>query len=113
MNPGVPRLRLPEYNYHTEGLHGVRDSCDSPATLWPQVSGMAATGNLSLIREMGSFMGASFRAANNANRGKPLPSKGCGLSVYGPTMNIKNPLVPFRLSLQPACEPSVCNSKDK
>ena len=61
-------------------------------------------------------MGAGFRAANNANRGKahrrrasnhpgrptsarlatirlslsrqPLPSKGCGLSVYGPTMNI-------------------------
>ena len=25
MNPGVPRLRLPQYNYHTEGLHGVRD----------------------------------------------------------------------------------------
>ena len=46
MNPGVPRVRLPEYNYHTEGLHGVRDSCDSPSTLWPQVSGMAATFNM-------------------------------------------------------------------
>ena len=88
MNPGVPRLRLPEYNYHTEGLHGVRDSCDSPSTLWPQVSAMAATGNISLIHEMGAFMGAGFRAANNMNRGKPLPDKGCGLSVYGPTMNI-------------------------
>ena len=88
MNPGVPRLRLPEYNYHTEGLHGVRDSCDSPSTLWPQVSGMAATFNISLIHEMGTLMGAGFRAANNANRGKPLPDKGCGLSVYGPTMNI-------------------------
>ena len=49
---------------------------------------MAATFNISLIHEMGTFMGASFRAANNANRGKPLPDKGCGLSVYGPTMNI-------------------------
>ena len=88
LNPGVTRLGLPEYNYHTEGLHGVRDSCDSPATLWPQVVGMAATGNLSLIQEMGSFMGAGFRAAANANRGKKLPSRGCGLSVYGPTMNI-------------------------
>ena len=37
--PGVPRLRLPPYNYHSEGLHGVRDSCDKPsATLWPQVA---------------------------------------------------------------------------
>ena len=36
---------------------------------------MAATFNVSLISEMGSFMGASFRAANNANKGKPLPDK--------------------------------------
>ena len=51
--PGVPRVRLPAYGYHTEGLHGVRDACDSPATLWPQVVAMAATGNLKLMRAMG------------------------------------------------------------
>ena len=86
--PGVARLGLPPYNYHSEGLHGVRDSCDGAATLWPQVVAMAATGNLSLIHEMGAFMGAGFRAAANvlAANGKPLPNKGCGLSVYGPTM---------------------------
>ena len=26
LTPGVPRLGLPPYNWHTEGLHGVRDS---------------------------------------------------------------------------------------
>ena len=53
-NPAVARVGLPEYNYHSEGLHGVRDSCDAPATLWPQVigwawrpQGMAATGKTS------------------------------------------------------------------
>lgn len=90
--PGVARLRLPPYNYHSEGLHGVRDSCDGAATLWPQVVGMAATGNLSLIREMGAAMGAGFRASANVlaakGAGAKMPVKGCSLSVYGPTMNI-------------------------
>jgi hypothetical protein len=88
--PGVPRLRLPPYNYHSEGLHGVRDSCDGEATLWPQVVAMAATGNLTLVHEMGRFMGQGFRAAANVLRsdGEAMPNKGCGLSVYGPTINI-------------------------
>ena len=86
--PGVERVRLPPYNYHSEGLHGVRDSCDGPATVWPQVVGMAATGNLTLVHEMGKYMGLGFRAARNALGGGKLPAKGCGLSVYGPTMNL-------------------------
>jgi hypothetical protein len=90
INPGIDSLRLPEYTYHSEGLHGVRDDCDGPATLWPQVVGMSATGNLSLVHEMGMHMGLGFRAGNNVLResGKALKNKGCGLSVYGPTMNI-------------------------
>eukprot|EP01065_Artemidia_motanka_P023234 TRINITY_DN2771_c0_g1_i1.p1 TRINITY_DN2771_c0_g1~~TRINITY_DN2771_c0_g1_i1.p1 ORF type:complete len:822 (+),score=323.81 TRINITY_DN2771_c0_g1_i1:43-2508(+) len=87
--PAVPRVGLPAYNYHTEGLHGVRDSCDSPSTLYPQVTAMAATGNLSLVREMAAVMGRQFRAAFNVERAAgQLKNKGCGLSVYGPTMNI-------------------------
>ena len=43
----VPRLGLDLYQYHSEGLHGVRTSClDLPGantTEFPQVTGMAAT----------------------------------------------------------------------
>jgi hypothetical protein len=51
---------------------------------------MAATGNMSLILEMSMLMGHDFRAAFNvqAKSGAPPRTRGCGLSVYGPTMNI-------------------------
>eukprot|EP00051_Salpingoeca_urceolata_P013228 m.165245 g.165245 ORF g.165245 m.165245 type:complete len:958 (+) comp17737_c0_seq1:57-2930(+) len=88
--PGVPRLGVAAYTYHTEGLHGVRDSCDAPSTLYPQVTAMIATGNMTLVNEMAAEMGRQFRAAANAHfaEGEPIRSKGCGLSVYGPTINI-------------------------
>ena len=47
--PGVPRLGLPPFSYHSEGLHGLRNSFDTlgfNATLFPQVTAMAATGNM-------------------------------------------------------------------
>ena len=37
--PPVPRIGLPSYTYHTEGLHGIRDSQTGGlnSTLYPQV----------------------------------------------------------------------------
>lgn len=50
---------------------------------------MAATGNLTLVREMGQVMGRELRAINNqAKRLGIMPNKGAFLSIYGPTMNI-------------------------
>ena len=91
--PGVERLGLPPYNWHTEGLHGVRDASSAAglhnSTLFPQVVGMAATGNTSLIGEMGRVMAREFRALNNVmRRDDRLVKRGGGLSVYGPTINI-------------------------
>ena len=90
--PGIPRLGVPEYNYHTEGLHGVRDTYVAGfenSTLFPQVTGMAATGNLTLIRAMGYTMALEMRAVNNAMRKQNIiVSRGGGLALYGPTINI-------------------------
>ncbi len=90
--PGVERLGIPEYNYHSEGLHGIRDSGVAGfknSTLFPQVTGMAATGNITLIREMGRVMGREARAVNNVMRQlDSVVAKGGGLSYYGPTINI-------------------------
>ena len=52
-----------------------------------QVTGMAATGNLSLMRAMGSVMGDEARALNNIANGTTF-EKGAGLDYWGPTMNI-------------------------
>eukprot|EP00045_Choanoeca_perplexa_P017535 m.256312 g.256312 ORF g.256312 m.256312 type:complete len:928 (+) comp17563_c0_seq3:1517-4300(+) len=89
--PGIARLGVPPYTYHSEGLHGVRDSTvvQCNATLYPQVTAMAATGNMTLINEMATIMGTEFRALNNLAKAQNLhPSRGAGLSVYGPTINI-------------------------
>ena len=89
--PGIPRLNVSAYNYHSEGLHGIRTSSVEGiyATLYPQVTGMAATGNLSRIREMASIMGVELRTVANAARNRgDIFGKGGGLSIYGPTINI-------------------------
>jgi beta-glucosidase-like glycosyl hydrolase len=57
-------------------LHGIRDTKGIGkngqqlfATTFPQVTAMAATGNLSLIRAMGAQMGDEARAVNNYMQG--------------------------------------------
>ena len=90
--PGIPRLGIPEYDYHTEGLHGIRDSDVAGfknSTLFPQVTGMSATGNLSLIYEMARAMAFEMRAVNNVMRERnQVVTRGGGLALYGPTINI-------------------------
>lgn len=53
---GIPRLGVPPYQYHSEGLHGLRSTCGLGrdgdtlySTTFPQVTAMAATGNLTLV----------------------------------------------------------------
>ena len=56
------------YQYHSEGLHGVRTAgllfLGVNTTLFPQVTGLAATGNLSLVRAMAGVMSTEARAFN-------------------------------------------------
>ena len=54
ITPAIPRLGVPAYQYHSEGLHGIRTTCGLAksklySSVFPQVTGMAATGNLSLV----------------------------------------------------------------
>ena len=83
--PGVKRIGLPAYSYHSEGLHGLRDSMSTvsqPCTVFPQTTGMAATGNLSLISTMGEVMGMdstfplAFAKSQLAISGQGLPTAG-------------------------------------
>ena len=83
------------YQYHSEGLHGVRDSCQDVrsgqqpinTTEFPQVVALAATGNVSLMQAMATVVGDEARALNNLVRGTVF-AKGAGLNYWGPTMNI-------------------------
>ena len=91
--PGVPRVGLPSFSYHSEGLHGLRNSFDTlglNATLFPQVTAMAATGNMSLVKEMGRVMLQEARALSNyaTDHGKGPFGRGSGLFYWSPTMNL-------------------------
>jgi beta-glucosidase-like glycosyl hydrolase len=67
-------------------------------TLFPQVSGLAATGNLSLVRAMAEVMSTEARALNNMANGT-VWHKGAGLNYWGPTMNVaRDPRCEFGLS---------------
>ena len=93
ITPAVPRLGLPPYQYHSEGLHGLRSTCrltKQPlfSTMFPQVTGMAATFNMSLINAMAAHMADEARAINNILEGKPSSTLGGGLNYWGPTLNI-------------------------
>lgn len=91
--PGISRIGLPPYSYHSEGLHGLRNSRDTVglnATLFPQTTGMAATGNMSLVKAMAAVMLAEARALNNVAEERRLGpfGRGSGLFYWSPTMNI-------------------------
>lgn len=91
--PGVERVGLPPFSYHSEGLHGLRNSFDTVgfnATVFPQVTAMAATGNFSLIAEMGGVMLKEARALSNYATDHSLGpfGRGAGLFYWSPTMNL-------------------------
>ena len=89
----IVRLGIPNFQYHSEGLHGVRTACiDFPgvnSTLFPQVTGIAATGNRTLMEAIAAVTASEARALNNLSRQQNVTfDKGAGLSYWSPTMNI-------------------------
>ena len=85
----ITRLGVEQYNYHSEGLHGIRSGCKDilgvNTTLFPQVTGMAATGNMPLVLAMASTMGDEARALNNIANGTTF-GKGTGLNYWGQSL---------------------------
>src|SRR6516162_2058629 len=61
--PAIPRLGVPKYDWWNEGLHGVAFS--GYATNFPQVIGMAATWDASLVHRMGQTISTEARAKYN------------------------------------------------
>ena len=97
--PGVARVGLPPFSYHSEGLHGVRragpNTLGLVATLFPQTTAMAAAGNISLVREMAAVMRTEARALWNEYLRRVAAGaitapfgNGCGLFYWSPTMNL-------------------------
>jgi len=85
--PAIPRLRVPQYNWWNEGLHGVARA--GVATVFPQAIGMAATWDVPLIQQVAEVISTEFRAKYAEN---VQPDGGTeqyrGLTVWSPNINI-------------------------
>ena len=82
---GVPRLGLPSYEWWSEALHGIGFSPGvnfgtSFSTVFPQVIGLGATFNDTLIKEIGRVIGTEGRSLHN--RGQ------ANLTFWAPNINI-------------------------
>jgi beta-glucosidase len=82
----IPRLRVPEYDWWNECLHGV--GIAGTATVFPQAIGLGATWNTELIHEVATATSDEARAKHhdalrNGNHGRFF-----GLTFWSPNINI-------------------------
>jgi beta-glucosidase len=84
--PAIPRLHIPAYNWWNEALHGVARS--GVATIFPQVIGMAATFDDSLVFEEATAISDEARAMFNAAIKENYHTQYGGLTFWTPNINI-------------------------
>ena len=84
--PAIPRLGVPEYDYWSEGLHGIARS--GYATLFPQAIGLAATWDLSLQHQVATVVSTEARAKYNQAMRDNVHRIFFGLTIWSPNINI-------------------------
>lgn len=84
---GIPRLKIPAYNYWSEALHGV--ARNGRATVFPQAIGMAATWDKELIRKVANAISDEGRAKyHTALKRNGYTDQYQGLNFWSPNVNI-------------------------
>ncbi|HEX6892918.1 MAG TPA: glycoside hydrolase family 3 C-terminal domain-containing protein [Chryseolinea sp.] len=84
--PAIERLGIPEYNWWSEGLHGVARA--GLATVFPQAIGLGATWDRNLMFRVATAIGDEARAKHHefARKGKRFIYQ--GLTLWSPNINI-------------------------
>lgn len=85
-SPAIDRLKIPAYNWWSEGLHGVARAGE--ATVFPQAIGMAATFNDELVKEVAAVVSTEARAKYNLSLELNRHLWYMGLSFWSPNINI-------------------------
>lgn len=86
--PAIERLGIPNYNWWNEGLHGVVAARRFPATVFPQAIGLAATWDCDLLKQVASAISDEARALHHERARFGEHSKGTGLTIWAPNVNI-------------------------
>lgn len=82
----IPRLNVPEYNWWSEGLHGIARS--GHATVFPQAIGLAATWDVPLMHTVATTISTEARAKNSEALRHNIHSIYYGLDIWSPNINI-------------------------
>ncbi len=82
----IPRLKVPEYGWWNECLHGVARA--GTATVFPQAIGLAATWNTDLISLVADAISTEARAKHHDFLKKGDHGRYKGLTFWSPNINI-------------------------
>lgn len=84
--PAIPRLGVPEYNWWSEGLHGMARA--GLATVFPQAIGMAAAWDEQMMYDVSTVISDETRAKHHAfvKKGKRFLYQ--GLTLWSPNINL-------------------------
>ena len=85
-SPAIERLDIPEYNWWSEGLHGVARA--GIATVFPQAVGMAAAFDDDFLEKEAEVIATEARAKYNAAKRHGDRDIYKGLTYWSPNINI-------------------------
>lgn len=85
-SPAIDHLDIPEYNWWSEGLHGVARS--GVATVFPQAIGLAATFDTEALEKVGAIVSTEARARYNTLSKLGDRDIYKGLTLWSPNINI-------------------------
>lgn len=84
--PAIERLKVPDYNWWNEALHGV--ARNGKATIFPQGIGMGATFDPDLAERVATAISTEARAKYSISQKYGNHSKYAGLTFWTPNVNI-------------------------
>src|SRR6187551_3206753 len=84
--PAIERLKIPKYNWWSEGLHGVARA--GLATVFPQAIGLGATWDEGLLHEVSTAIADEARAKHSNFIKKDKRFIYQGLTLWSPNINI-------------------------
>src|SRR5271165_6744710 len=82
----IPRLNVPEYDYWSEGLHGV--AAAGIATVFPQAIALGATWDAPLLHDVAIVIGTEARAKHHEAVRQGRHNIFEGLTFWSPNINI-------------------------
>ncbi len=82
----IPRLNVPEYDYWSEGLHGV--AAAGVATVFPQAIALGATWDAPLLHDVATVIGTEARAKHHEAVRQGRHNIFEGLTFWSPNINI-------------------------